>query len=564
MIMNADNSFIADQFSLLAKLMEIHGENSFKAKAYASVAFTIERLPQQLSEIPVAKFSSIKGIGDSAAKKIVEVFERGEITVLTQMIEKTPQGIMQMLNIKGIGPKKIAVIWNEMGIESIGELLYACNENRLTLYKGFGEKTQKSIQQSIEYFLNNIGSYLYEQVEALAENLEKALKQNFPDYVFLNTGIFRRQLETIDKLEWVSNVPAAALQEFLSDHHFVTEKLDTEESVFQGKEENIQLNFYHTAEEHLYYKLFTTSCSEVFLDEWNQRMLFKNFHEFTSEEEIFSNANIPFIPACLRETGAIINQAQANNLPVIIQPKDIKEIIHSHSKWSDGNNTLEEMAKAAIQSGFEYLVISDHSKTAVYANGLTEERIKAQHAEIDELNEKLRPFKILKSIESDILNDGSLDYSDEILNSFDIVIASVHSNLKMSEEKAMMRLLNAIKNPYTSILGHCTGRLLLSRAGYPVNHKQLIDACAENNVVIELNAHPRRLDIDWRFLNYCIEKKVLISIDPDAHSVNGFRHVRYGTLAAQKAGITPAQNLSSYSLNEFEAFLKTQHAKRNF
>jgi len=224
----------------------------------------------------------------------------------------------------------------------------------------------------------------------------------------------------------------------------------------------------------------------------------------------------------------------------------------------------EEMAKAAIQSGFEYLVISDHSKTAVYANGLTEERIKAQHAEIDELNEKLRPFKILKSIESDILNDGSLDYSDEILNSFDIVIASVHSNLKMSEEKAMMRLLNAIKNPYTSILGHCTGRLLLSRAGYPVNHKQLIDACAENNVVIELNAHPRRLDIDWRFLNYCIEKKVLISIDPDAHSVNGFRHVRYGTLAAQKAGITPAQNLSSYSLNEFEAFLKTQHAKRNF
>lgn len=561
--MTADNSFIADQFSLLAKLMDIHGENSFKAKAYSSAAFTIDKLPQQLSEIPAVKLSSIKGIGDSAAKKIIEIFERGEIIALTQLIEKTPPGIMQMLNIKGIGPKKITVIWKEMGIESIGELLYACNENRLTLYKGFGEKTQKGIQESIEYFLNNIGSYLYEHVEQLVHDLDKALKKNFSQHIFLNTGIFRRQLETIDKLEWVTNAPAAVLQQYLSTQNFVTEKLETEESIFQGKDENIQLNFYHAEEENLYYKLFITSCSEVFLDEWNKRALFKDVHQFASEEEIFANVNLQFIPAYLRETATVISQSEANDLPGVIQPKDIKAIIHSHSKWSDGNNTLEEMAKAAAHSGFEYLVISDHSKTAVYANGLTEERIKAQHAEIDELNEKLKPFKIFKSIESDILNDGSLDYSNEILNSFDIVIASVHSNLKMSEEKAMMRLLNAVKNPFTSILGHCTGRLLLSRAGYPVNHKQLIDACAENNVVVELNAHPRRLDIDWRFIDYCIEKKVLISIDPDAHSVNAFRHVKYGTLAAQKAGVIPSQNLSSYSLSEFEAFLKIQHAKRN-
>ena len=196
------------------------------------------------------------------------------------------------------------------------------------------------------------------------------------------------------------------------------------------------------------------------------------------------------------------------------------------------------MAKAAIEKGLQYLVISDHSKTAFYANGLTEERLKAQHAEINELNEKLKPFKIFKSIESDILNDGSLDYSDDVLNSFDIVIASVHSNLKMSEEKAMMRLLNAIKNPFTSILGHCTGRLLLSRAGYPVQHKKIIDACAEYNVVVELNANPRRLDMDWRYLDYCTEKNVLISIDPDAHSIKAFDHTKYGVLAAQKAGIT--------------------------
>jgi DNA polymerase (family 10) len=249
-------------------------------------------------------------------------------------------------------------------------------------------------------------------------------------------------------------------------------------------------------------------------------------------------------------------------LPSVIQPSNITAIIHSHSKWSDGNNSIEEMAKAAIAKGLQYLVISDHSKSAFYANGLTEERLKAQHGEIDELNEKLKPFKIFKSIESDILNNGNLDYNDEVLASFDIVIASIHSNLKMNEDKAMMRLLNAIKNPFTSILGHCTGRLLLSRAGYPVRHKEIIDACAEYNVVIELNAHPRRLDMDWRFIDYCLEKNVLISIDPDAHSVEAFDHTRYGVLAAQKAGVSATQNLSSFSLPAFDAFLKTQHAKR--
>ena len=561
--MTADNSFIADQFSLLAKLMDIHGENSFKAKAYSSAAFTIDKLPQQLSEIPVEKFSSIKGIGDSAAKKIHEIFERGEIIALTDLISKTPEGIMQMLGIKGIGPKKITVIWKEMGIESIGELLYACNENRLTLYKGFGEKTQKSIQESIEYFLDNIGSYLYSQVEEFAIKLDETLKKQFNKNQFLVTGNFRRHIETIDKIEWVTDADEAALQEYLLQHKFVTEKIDAKLSVYKGEEENIELHFHHAATYQLQQTLFNTSCSEEFLEAFNKKFSLDHSAQYDSEAEIFAAANMQFIPAFLRESAAIIDKAADNILPDVIQTKDITSIIHSHSKWSDGNNTIEEMAKGCIEKGLQYLVISDHSKTAFYANGLNEERLKAQHAEVDELNEKLKPFKIFKSIESDILNDGNLDYADEVLAGFDIVIASIHSNLKMSEEKAMMRLLNAIKNPFTSILGHCTGRLLLSRAGYPVDHKKLIDACAENNVVIELNAHPRRLDIDWRFINYCIEKNVLISIDPDAHSVKGFNDIKYGVLAAQKAGVTSAQNLSSYSLQEFEDFLKIQQAKRN-
>jgi DNA polymerase (family 10) len=220
------------------------------------------------------------------------------------------------------------------------------------------------------------------------------------------------------------------------------------------------------------------------------------------------------------------------------------------------------MAAACIERGLQYLVISDHSKTAAYANGLQPERLQAQHAEIDALNRQLAPFVIFKSIESDILGDGSLDYSGDILSTFDLVIASVHANLKMTEEKAMTRLIRVIENPYTTILGHLTGRLLLSRPGYPVDHHKIIDACVANQVVIELNAHPRRLDMDWRWIGYALDKGALISIDPDAHSINGYKDIRYGVLAARKAGLTPDKNLSSFTLEEFKSFLENRKKLR--
>jgi DNA polymerase (family X) len=261
------------------------------------------------------------------------------------------------------------------------------------------------------------------------------------------------------------------------------------------------------------------------------------------------------IAPALREKETILAKAASGPLPELIKPTDIKGIIHCHSTWSDGSDSLEDMANAAIKQGYEYLVISDHSKSAFYANGLQEDRIIQQHVMIDELNKKLAPFKIFKSIESDILNDGSLDYPDPVLQRFDLVIASVHSNLKMPIEKAMSRLLAAIRNPYTTILGHLSGRLLLSRPGYPLDYPAIIGACAENKVVIELNAHPRRLDLDWRWIDMAIEKNVLISIDPDSHAADAYGDCRYGVLAAQKAGLTAKHNLSSYSLTEFETFL---------
>ncbi|MEQ1678636.1 MAG: PHP domain-containing protein, partial [Chitinophagaceae bacterium] len=309
-------------------------------------------------------------------------------------------------------------------------------------------------------------------------------------------------------------------------------------------------------------QLFRTTGSSEFLDSF-----YKSFpglkckgDETITDEIIFTKANIPYILPCLRETSGIIEKAKKNKLPKLIQTEDVRSIIHSHSNWSDGSNTIEEMAKECIKRGLEYLVISDHSQTAFYANGLKEDRIREQHRYVDELNNKLTPFKIFKSIESDILNDGSLDYPESVLKTFDLVIASVHSNLKMPEDKAMKRLITAIENPYTTILGHMTGRLLLSRNGYPLDHKKIIEVCAANHVVIELNAHPRRLDIDWKWIDYAIEKGVLLSIDPDAHALDGFDDVKYGVLAAQKGGMTKANNLSSFGLKEFEDFLKKNRA----
>ncbi len=548
-----DNYQIADSFSLLSKLTDIHGENSFKAKSYSSAAFAIEKLPTQLTEIPAEKIPGLKGIGFSTSQKIIELLQTGKIISLEELILRTPSGIIEMLNIKGIGPKKINTIWKEMEIETIGELLYACKENRLKLYKGFGEKTQQNVIDTIDFYFKNKGSHLYAQVELIANDSYRFIQTVFPDKKIEITGAFKRQLEIIDQMEFLIAATEDEIEKTMMQADGFTLKSKT--NYFQYSTiAGIDVNIYPVDENDFIEKSIQFSSSDSF---WQELKSIKNTENrsFFTEDAFFNNLNLPTIPPYLRENPAIINNFIEKELPEIIQIKDIKGIIHSHSNWSDGSNTIEEMAKAAMEIGMEYLVISDHSKSAFYAQGLSVEKIMAQHAYIDELNIKYPSFKIFKSIESDILNDGSLDYTNEILSTFDLVIASVHSNLKMNEEKAMMRLMKAIENPYTTVLGHMTGRLLLSRPGYPVDHKKIIDACAENKVAIELNAHPSRLDIDWRHIEYAVEKNVLISINPDAHHTSGLTDVKYGVWVAQKAMLNKKQNLSSFSLNDFEKYL---------
>jgi DNA polymerase (family 10) len=551
-----DNSQIADNFSFLSKLMDIHGENSFKSKSYAIAAYTIEKLPGQLSETPRETLFGIKGIGESTGKKIIELLDTGELIILKEMIEKTPAGIIEMLHIKGIGPKKISTIWKEMQIETVGELLYACQENRLKLFKGFGEKTQNNIQETIEFYFRNEGIFLFQQVETVFSQIKSYLEKIFFPEVINVTGAYRRQESTINEIEFVVAATNEVVKQKMQSANPPEILEDTSTSILFKLTNGLKLRFYTGNKASYTERLFNTTGSEEFIAAFKQQYPATTYTSTnTTDQSVFDSIGIQYIEPFLRENTEIIDKAATSSIPDVIQPTDIKGIIHSHSNWSDGSNTLEDMAKAAISQGFEYLVISDHSKSAFYANGLTEERIQQQHLQIDELNNKLTSFKIFKSIESDILNDGNLDYSNSILSTFDVVIASIHSNLKMTEEKAMLRLIKAIENPYTTILGHLTGRLLLSRKGYPVDHKKIVDACAANNVAIELNAHPSRLDIDWKHIDYALNKNVLISIDPDAHVTDGFNDIRYGVLMAQKAMVTKEQNLSSYSLKEFDAFV---------
>ena len=544
------NSEISDLFSLLAKLMEIHGENNFKAKSYSSTAFAIDKLPVQLSQIDINEIQHLKGIGPSSAKKIEEILKNGTLLQLEEIIFSTPIGVLEMIKIKGLGPKKINTIWKEMELESVGELLYACKENRLKLYKGFGEKTQTAVADYIEFYLKNKGSYLYSQTINIAAQFHQLLQKIFAEKRVFITGDFARQMEVISQLEYIINEDVNIVENcILKIEEFELLSKDNNELLYRTVA-GINVRIYAVFEK-VIEKLIQTSSSIPFYAALNE-----NASTANSEEQYFELRGLPFLPAFVREDAEILKQA--NYLNNHLHENDIKGLVHCHSTWSDGNNSIEEMAKACMEKGLEYMAMSDHSKTAFYAQGLNEEQIKLQHLEIDQLNKKLAPFKIFKSIESDILNDGSLDYSNNILSTFDLVIASVHSNLKMTEEKAMQRLITAIENPYTTVLGHLTGRLLLSRPSYPLNFKVIIDACAANNVVIELNANPNRLDIDWREIKYALEKNVLISVNPDAHSLKGIDDIRYGVFSAQKAMLPKEKNLSSFSLLDFTEYIESR------
>jgi DNA polymerase (family 10) len=321
----------------------------------------------------------------------------------------------------------------------------------------------------------------------------------------------------------------------------------------------LQLELIYCTEEQFTARLFQTTGSPAHLQELGD--ITSLLKSAASEQELYAALSMQYIEPELREGRGEVKLARENKLPQLIEPADLRGILHNHSTWSDGIHTLSEMATYCRDLGFEYLGMCDHSQSAFYANGLKPERVLAQQQEIDSLNLSLAPFRIFKGIESDILFDGSLDYPEEVLKSFDFIVASVHSVLKMDEAKATSRLIKAIENPYTTILGHPTGRLLLSREGYPIDHAKVIDACAANGVIIELNAHPYRLDIDWSWIPYCLEKGVMISINPDAHEKQGYHNMYFGVCAARKGMLSKETCFNALSREEIAIYFNNRKAR---
>jgi len=531
---------IAHALKLTAQLMELHGENPFKIKSIANAAYKLDKTDIDLQGKSLSELELIEGIGKGIAAKINELLITGNLTELSELFLATPPGVIEMLKIKGIGPKKVGQLWRELEIEGVGELLYACNENRLLALKGFGAKTQEQVKKQIEFFQLNIGKFHFASLEKFGLDLVDFLKNKYQTEFVALSGQMRRKCEVIDLVEIVIAV---------------TGNVSFDE---MENERNVKIKVITCAEDQFYPILFETTATENHLLKAGFKQGLSYASGSTSlldmESGIYASLGLQYIEPELREGLTEVSSAKENKIPKLIELSDLKGILHNHSTYSDGMNSLKEMAEYCKELGYEYLGICDHSQSAFYAQGLKPDRVFEQHAEIDLLNKQLFPFRVFKGIESDILNDGSLDYSDDVLKSFDFIVASVHSNLKMNEEKATARLLKAIENPFTTILGHPTGRLLLSRPGYPIDHKKIIDACAANGVIIELNAHPYRLDIDWRWIPYCLERGVKISINPDAHEKSGYHDMYFGTCVARKGMLSKEMCLNSLSLTEIESY----------
>jgi DNA polymerase (family 10) len=564
-----DNNTILKQLKLLAALMELHDENSFKIRGYQNAIFNLDKTDVELGGLSLDALEKIDGIGKSIAKTISEINSVGISSILQEFLNTTPEGIVELLDIKGIGPKKIKVLWKELGIESGHELKEAANAGLVAKLKGFGDKTQQTIINALEFKEANANKLHYAEAEKLVVEIIAQLKEIQPEMLCKATGEIRRKMEVIELIDILIGLDDIdELEEALDESEDFEQVLELSGPItWRGhfKQFRIPVQFSYCDKKAFVTEQFLRTgnalhINEIVKDNLSLKDLVKQGN-FSNETEIYRAANFAFIAPEMREGTFEIEAAKNGALPNLVEMKDLKGILHNHSTYSDGRHSLEQMAVHCKNLGYEYLGICDHSKSAFYANGLKEDRLIQQHAEIDELNKKLAPFKIFKGIESDILYDGNLDYDDQVLDSFDFIVASVHSILNMKIEKATQRLLTAIENPYTTILGHPTGRLLLRREGYPIDHKAVIDHCAKYNVVIEINANPWRLDLDWRWVHYAIEQGVKLSINPDAHKMEGYDDMYYGLLAGRKGGLSAAMTFNALNAQEIGEYFTERKSK---
>lgn len=559
-------------------LLEIQGENPFKTRAYFNGARVVELLEEDIQTlVEDDRLHGIKGIGKALQEKITELVKTGKLDYYEDLKAQIPEGIFEILKIPGLGPKKVKVLYEELEISTIGELEYACLENRLIDLKGFGEKTQNKILEGIDHIKKYRGQHLISTGIIFGNKVVEDLKKHGAIIRVSLAGSIRRQKEIIKDIDILGSCKHDKRQEVmeyftsLEDVERIVAKGTTKSSVVLWSGINVDLRLVDDEEYPFALHHFTGSKEHNTAMRHRGKALGLKINEYgiykgeekievKDEQEFFSVLNLQYIPPELRENHGEIEAAEEMVLPDLIEVQDIKGVFHVHSNYSDGVNSIEELVVTAIKKGFKYIGISDHSQTAFYANGLKEAAIKKQHEEIEKLREKYPEITIFKGIESDILPDGSLDYKEEVLATFDYVIGSVHSHFKMDREQMTMRLTKAIENKYLTILGHPTGRLLLSRKEYDVDLEKIIEACSKNSVAIEINSNPHRLDLDWRMCKYAKEKGVKLVIEPDAHRTSGIDDIYYGVGIGRKGWLASKDVLNTSEIDEIDRFLKKARA----
>ncbi len=559
-------------FNEIGLLLELKGDNPFKTRAYYNAARTLENLNEDLQILlDEQRLLEIPGFGDAIAKKINEWAITGTIGYYENLKAAIPRELFDLLRIPGLGPKKISQVYSQLGITSIDALEKACLDNKLAAISGFGVKTQEKICAGIRF----VREHQEEHLSFIILPMAIALRNELTDHPAVErieiAGSLRRSKEVVHDLDLLaaSNNPISVAEYFtkLSMVHQVIASGETKVSVVLQSGINADLRivtpreYPHALQHFTGSKEHNTSLRHLAKQlgyKVNEYGLFKEGEEepilCLNEAEIYEQLGLKYVPPELREDLGEIEAAKTGDLPVLVEPKDLKGIFHIHTTYSDGIHGLREMVEASIEKGFSYIGIADHSRVATYAHGLTTDALKRQFQEIESISREYPDFKIFKGIEADILVSGELDYTPEILADFDFVVGSIHSHFQMNREDMTARILKAMDNPLLTILGHPTGRILLERAGYEIDMEQILMKAAERHVIIEFNANPHRLDMDWRWCRRAKEAGVLIAINPDAHSIQELDLARSAVYVARKGWLEAKDVFNTRNYTEIGAF----------
>lgn len=570
------NLEIANLFYEIADILEMKGIQ-WKPRAYRRAAKSIESMSEAIEDVykkgGKKALMEIPGIGASLAEHIEEYLKTGKVKEWQALMKKIPKGVEELMHVEGLGPKKVQFLYEKLHIKSIKELEEAVKRHRLLKLRGFGAKTEENILRAIEFYKKGQHRILLGVALPIAEEIVSKLKKLKEVHNINYAGSLRRMKETIGDIDILVTSPnPAPIMDFFTRMPEVLRVLakgptkstvilkgniQADVRVVEDKSFGAALQYFTGSKDH------NIRLREIAIKKGHKLSEYGLFNKKTNkylagktEEEVYKKLGLPYIEPELRENLGEIEAAQKGKLPKLINYGDVKGDFQVHSRWSDGSDEIEEIAKAAMHRGYEYVCLTDHSKTRAIAHGLTEDDLKKQWKEIDKVNEKLKNFRILKGTEVDILGDGSLDYDDETLKKFDIVLASIHTGFKMSEKDMTKRIIKALENKYVDILGHPTGRLINERAPYAVDMEKVLDAAREHNKFVEVNAYPDRLDLKDVHIKAAIEKGIKLTIGTDSHSIEHLRFIDFGIAQARRGWAEKKDILNALPLKELPRYFK--------